>query len=99
MVTTGRTTVGKVAIAFVVIATVGCTRLGYGGPDMISPSRYTHDSKTMADFEKDRYECQRENRGVKRVQLNYLRDQCMLVRGWQRAGPDSKPIPMAPERP
>lgn len=74
----------------------GCSRLGYGGPDMISPGRYTHETRTMADFERDRYECERQNRGVKTARINYLRDQCMRARGWQLAGPGSKPIPSAP---
>ena len=43
-------------------------------------------TKTQADFERDHYECLRENPSVRARTATDMRDRCLAAKGWRRLG-------------
>jgi hypothetical protein len=74
-------------IAFAVLALEGCSKpwRKYGEPLPIIPDKWQHETKTLNDFDRDVYECRRDNPSTAGRQVaSEMRDRCMLTKGWTR---------------
>jgi len=47
-------------------------------------AQWQHETKTLDDFDRDVYECQRDNPTIRRQLASEMRDRCMLSKGWRR---------------
>jgi hypothetical protein len=76
--------VGKACLVALTGLVLAACSLRPGEPRPLEASHWLHESKKADDFERDQYDCRRENPSVRRNTAAALRDQCMRARGWRR---------------
>ena len=73
-------------LAFAILALEGCSKpwRKYGEPLPMTPDKWQHETKTLSDFDRDVYECRRDNPSTRTQVASEMRDRCMLTNGWTR---------------
>lgn len=75
----------RLTIVFLVLAAAGCSKiLGLGPPRPLNWAEWTHETKTLDEFDRDAYECRRDNPTARKQLAAEMRDRCMLFNGWRR---------------
>lgn len=67
------------------IALASCSKMPWGTAKALSSEDWTHPEKTsFKDFDRDRYECERDNPSVRKAHASAMRERCMASKGWSR---------------
>jgi hypothetical protein len=80
---------GLLLIVLVVALAAGCSKIrrkaGFFEPPppmLMDSAQWQHESKSYADFDRDDYECRRENPSRRKEYVAQMRERCMRLKGW-----------------